>query len=78
MIIHLKDGWRDESDEGPYTETLQCKGPWKIVRARLTVWRNGQEKVETERLFSLLKNNDLITEFSSIEDAKVYVAASEK
>ena len=30
--IMLEDGWRDESSEGPYTETLQTKGRWTIVR----------------------------------------------
>jgi len=29
MIHTLKDGWRDESSEGPYTETLQTFYDWK-------------------------------------------------
>lgn len=63
----LKDGWRDESSEGPYTETLQTKGDWQICRLV------GEVKFT-------LRNDPLGVkmEFSSVELAKKHVADLEK
>lgn len=63
----LKDGWRDESSEGPYTETLQTKGDWQICRLV------GEAKFT-------LRNDPLGVkmEFSSVELAKKHVADLEK
>lgn len=32
--VQLSNGWRDESTEGPYIDTLQTKGVWSIMRER--------------------------------------------
>lgn len=45
MIIWLKDGWRDESSEGPYTETLQTKGRYHIVRLHVYDRANDDYKL---------------------------------
>jgi hypothetical protein len=66
----LEDGWRDESSEGPYTETLQTKGPWTIVRLTTPHRRNNQ---------FLLKNSEtkFEQEFNTVEEAKGFVSAQE-
>jgi hypothetical protein len=66
MWIHLKDGWRDESDEGPYTETLQTKDDWTICR--LISRHRDSEMYELENRKIRYKG-----EFDTIEDAKKYV-----
>jgi hypothetical protein len=62
--IMLRDNWRDESSEGPYTATLQTfhdnntGNEWSIVRlhgeSRYTVELN-QSKVKTFKSIGLAK-----------------------
>lgn len=58
MIRVLEDGWREEASEGPYTETLQTKDGWSIIR------------YYGESLFRLEKNGKEIRKFRTIENAK--------
>lgn len=62
----LEDGWRDESSEGPYTETLHTSGSWRIVR------------LFGETDFSLYRESVFISNFSAISEAKDYVAKEPK
>lgn len=62
----LKDGWLDESREGPYTETLHTFGSWRIVR------------LFGETDFSLYKKSVFINNFSTISEAKDHVTKEPK
>lgn len=64
----LKDGWRDESSEGPYTDTLQTKDGWEICR--LTSPHRESDKYT-------LRNHSLgiREEFDTVEAAKAFVEA---
>jgi len=64
--IPLKDGWLDESSEGPYTETLQTKGDWSILRLYST------DRVSNDYLLRNTKTG-LRHPFKSIEEAKQFV-----
>jgi hypothetical protein len=66
--IMLKDGWRDESSEGPYTETLQTKGNWAIIRLL------GDKK------FTLKDTSHTVelVDFDTVEAAKAHVAEKDK
>lgn len=66
--IQLKDGWTDESSEGPYTETLQTKGPWKIVR----LYPHHREN-DSYKLYH--SDFTLDYKFRTIEAAKAYVTS---
>jgi len=68
MWVHLADGWRDESSEGPYTETLQTKGDWQIVRI-FKVHGFGLE----DKKYDLIYKGSKAGSFDSIEGAKKYV-----
>lgn len=63
MMYTLKDGWREESTEGPYTETLQTKGDYRIFRLY------GDDK------FTLEMKNGTREMFESLESAKARVNA---
>jgi hypothetical protein len=66
--IMLKDGWRDESSEGPYTETLQTKGNWAIIRLL------GDKK------FTLKDTSHTVEaiDFDTVEAAKAHVTEKDK
>lgn len=64
-IWKLDDGWRDESSEGPYTETLQTLGGWSISRLH--------EFHRRDNLYKLELKNRLVKKFKTIEEAKAYV-----
>ena len=66
-IWELEDGWRDESSEGPYTETLQTLGCWSISRLH-EYYRRGHDN-----LYKLEFKNKLVRKFKTIESAKSYV-----
>lgn len=66
-IWTLNDGWRDESSEGPYTETLQTLGWWSISRL-YDFHRRG-----SDNLYKLEFKNKLVKKFKTIEEAKAYV-----
>ena len=68
MWILLEDGWRDESSEGPYIDTLQTKYDWK----NNIVWSVVRGINET--MFRVKKKHDEFTEeFSSLDSAKKFV-----
>jgi len=63
--IALKNGWRDESTEGPYTEYLQTKGKWEV--SRLYPGHRSND------LFTLRnRRSGKEREFKSIEEAKAF------
>lgn len=58
----LKDGWREESSEGPYTETLQTK---VIEGESYQIYRLYDHKE-----FVLRKNSIVLGNFSTLQLAK--------
>jgi len=71
MWIDLKDGWRDESTEGPYTETLQTKEGWSISR--------GYPLYRDDAMFRLSNRyHNIEKKFMTVDDAKQYVDSFEK
>ena len=67
----LGDGWRDESTEGPYTDTLQTKGGWEICR--LTPPHRSSDK------FTLTNQRLKVNrKFDTIEAAKAFVDERER
>lgn len=66
-LFMLNDGWRDESTEGPYTETLQTLGNWQIFRGHLP--RRTGDKYRLKYW-----GTNLSGEFDTIEEAKKFVA----
>ena len=65
MMYMLPDGWRDESTEGPYTEVLQTKGEYTVVRCY------------GETLFTLRHTNGSRKIFRTIEAAKAYAVGTQ-
>lgn len=66
MWYMRSDGWRDESDEGPYIELLHTKERWSIHR-NVPSYRSSSNYI--------LRNwaIDLRMEFETVEEAKEYV-----
>jgi hypothetical protein len=67
MWIDLPDGWRDESSEGPYTQTLQTWYDWKLY-INWSICRLINEKD-----FKLTFGNEFRGSFKALAEAKEYV-----
>jgi len=67
MWITLKDGWRDESTEGSYTETLQTKEGWSLSRLRLP-YRSTNDFTLSNADIGLFDY-----QFDTLEEAKQFV-----
>lgn len=65
----LSDGWVDASSEGPYTNTLQTSGGWKIFR-----FHNCYRKDDT---YELSFNGQKVRNFNTIKEAKAYTTSQE-
>lgn len=63
--ISLVNGWWDESSEGPYTEVLQTKGSYSVVR----LYPRDREDDD----FVVKLSGDVVTSFKTLEKAKDYV-----
>jgi len=66
--IMLEDGWRDESDEGPYTAVLQTKYDWNTHKQ----WTISRLHNETKVILHL--DHSEIGSFDTTEEAKQWVA----
>ena len=62
----LNDGWRDESTEGPYTETLQTFGGLTTLRLYRPYCRHG--------FYELSHCSGFKKKFRTVQNAKRFVA----